>query len=271
MKPAKAIPLTPGRRGLASLAGKLPLYGLALLILLPFGLLGMLSLSRGWLFPDILPEAWTLAHWADIFRAGNSLGGSFLLSLGLSLTVAALATLLGFFTSRSIAFHPQRNRLLVLAYFPFVLSPVIYAATLYFYFVKMGLAGKLLGVLVGHLLITYPYALILLVSFWSPRMQAFEALSTTLGGSPAQTFRKVLLPLAKGILLVCFFQTFLISWFEYGLTSLIGVGKVQTLTIKVYQFVQEANPFYAALASCLLVLPPLVLLWLNKRYLFRQL
>jgi len=53
------------------------------------------------------------------------------------------------------------------------------------------------------------------------------------------------------MLLLCFFQTFLLSWFQYGLTMLVGGGQVKTLPLKVYDFVWEANVFYAALASCL--------------------
>jgi putative spermidine/putrescine transport system permease protein len=86
-----------------------------------------------------------------------------------------------------------------------------------------------------------------------------------------QTFGKVLLPLAKGMLIICFFQTFLLSWFEYGLTSIIGLGKIQTLTIKVFMYIKEANYFYGALSSCLLVLPPVILLYLNKKYIFKSL
>lgn len=68
---------------------------------------------------------------------------------------------------------------------------------------------------------------------------------------------------------MCFFQAFLISWFEYGLTTLIGIGKVQTLTVKVFQYIGEANIFHAALASLLLALPPAGLLWVNKQVLFK--
>jgi putative spermidine/putrescine transport system permease protein len=81
----------------------------------------------------------------------------------------------------------------------------------------------------------------------------------------------VVLPVALPQLLVCFFQTFLISWFEYGLTTIIGVGKVQTLTLKVYQYIGEANIFYAALSSCIIVFPPAIFLWINKRFVFSKL
>jgi len=80
----------------------------------------------------------------------------------------------------------------------------------------------------------------------------------------------VLIPMSKLALLICFFQTFLISWFEYGLSSVIGLGQVRTLTIAVYQYIGESNQFVAALASCLIALPPLLLLWFNQRFVFRQ-
>ncbi|MDX1591815.1 MAG: hypothetical protein R3283_07625, partial [Balneolaceae bacterium] len=61
-----------------------------------------------------------------------------------------------------------------------------------------------------------------------------------------------------------------ISWFEYGLTQFIGVGKVQTLTVMVYRYVSEANPYLAALAGVLLILPPITLLLINRKYLLQN-
>src|SRR5262249_62243642 len=89
------------------------------------------------------------------------------------------------------------------------------------------------------------------------------------GGGTAPLSRRALLPLSRGALLLCFFQTFLISWFQYGLTILIGGGAVETLPMKVYDYVNEGNPAYAALAGCLLVVPPVALLWINRRLLWR--
>ena len=75
--------------------------------------------------------------------------------------------------------------------------------------------------------------------------------------------------MAMPMLLLCWFQAFLISWFEYGMTAILGLGRVRTPTVHTYQLISEASPYAAAVACCLLALPPLVLLWLNKRALFR--
>lgn len=246
-------------------------YLISALILLPFGLLLGLSFAGGWRFPELLPEFWTLAHWQQLFRLEGDLGHSLGLSIMISLLVALVATTSGFLTSRFIAFSPFRERYLILAYCPFVLSPVVYAACIHYFFIKMGLSGHIGGVLLGQLIIAYPFAVIICQGHWTERIKSMEQLVATLGGSRAEAFRKVILPLSQGILLVCFFQSFLISWFEYGLTTLIGVGKVQTMTLKVFQYINEADFYLAALSSWLLFLPPAILLWFNKRFVFREL
>jgi hypothetical protein len=40
--------------------------------------------------------------------------------------------------------------------------------------------------------------------------------------------------------------------------------------LKVFLYIQEANPPMAALSSALLILPPAILLWFNRQYVFKQ-
>jgi len=242
---------------------------IAVACIFPVLLLLFLSVSRNWIFPAVLPQQFSINNWVDAFAPGSGIAHSFFLTLCLSLSVAALATVAGFFCSKLIAYHKNKNALLLLAYLPFVLSPVIFAVCLRFYFIKLTLTGTFGGVMLAHLIIAFPYSVIFFTGFWNQQIKQYEMVVQTLGGSAGDAFRTLIVPAAKTMLLVCFFQCFLIVWFEYGLTSVIGYGKVQTLTIKVYQFLTEANLFYAALSSCLLVLPPVLLLWLNKQIIFR--
>ena len=243
---------------------------LVFLVLFPFAYLVVLSMASGWRFPNVLPEEFGLKNWRVIFGSEAGLLRSFVSSLIISLSVAIVSTLFGFLISKTVFYHPKKRILNLLTYFPYVLAPVVFAVCLSYFFLKLGLFGNMTGVIVAQFLITFPYALLFFSSFWNKKIKSYEDLTATLGGTPLQTFTKVLLPLAKSMLLICFFQTFLISWFEYGLTSIIGIGKVQTLTIKVFLFIKEANYFYGALACCLLIFPPVALLYLNKRYVFKN-
>ncbi len=252
------------------MAKRLLKYAFIALLLVPFGFLLMLSLGRGWAYPEVFPRQWTLENWHFVWGAQAGLGRSTLLSLAISLGIAAPVTLAGFWVSKHIAYSRRRRFWLVLAYLPYVLAPAVLAACLQAFFFRAELSGKVWGVVLAQLFITFPYGVIFFSGFWNEQMRAMEQLAATLGGRPRQAYARVLIPVGRGALMTCFFQIFLISWFEYGLTMLIGVGKVQTLTLKVFQYVGEANIFFAALTGCLLVLPPLVLLWLNKRYVFAR-
>lgn len=243
---------------------------LVILVLFPFGYMILLSLSSDWRYPDVWPGYIGLKNWKVITGSEVGLLESFASSMLISISVGTVSTLAGFLISRTVFYHPRKRLLSVLTYFPYILAPVVFAACLSYFFLKMGLFGNITGVITAQFLITFPYALLFFSSFWNKKIKNYEDLTATLGGNRRQTFRKVLLPLAKSMLLICFFQTFLISWFEYGLTSIIGIGKVQTLTIKVFLFIKESNYYYGALACCLLIFPPVVLLYFNKRYVFKN-
>ncbi len=243
---------------------------LLLLFLLPFAYLLALSFASEWRFPALLPLGWTLDRWTDLSGTGGNWASSALTSLALATVVGLLSTGTGFFTAWQLSAGQKHGLWLRLAYLPYAFSPVIYAHCLKFFFNVSDLSGTFLGVLLAQFILTYPFAILLFFSHFDHALQAMEELTYTLGGSARTVFWRVLIPVSRAALLVCFFQTFLISWFEYGLTSVIGLGQVRTLTIAVYQYIGEANQYVAALASCLVCLPPLVLLWLNQRFVFRS-
>ena len=170
-------------------------------------------------------------------------------------------------TARTVADHPRRRAACCsLAYLPFAASPVILGVCLLYVYIRLGLVATVAGVVLAHTIFAYAFAVVFWVPFWNPEKRAYEDLVRTLGGTRTDALRRVLLPLvARGRCSLCFFQTFLISWFQYGLTLLVGSGKVETLPLRVYAYVGEANLGYAAVASVLLVLPPLVLSWINRR------
>ena len=88
------------------------LLGLALVF--PFIFLLALSFFRKWRFPDILPGAWTEENWLYLFSMQGRSGWLVLgLSLLISLLVAGISTISGFLTSRFIAWHKAKQKLLL--------------------------------------------------------------------------------------------------------------------------------------------------------------
>lgn len=245
-----------------------PLFVVFLLI--PVTVLLILALGTQWAWPEVLPKHWTLSNWNRASGSEQQLYAGFFTSLAIASSVALSATLFGFLTSRSIAYAKHGNRWLISAYSPYVISPILYAIWIHIFFVRGNLAGTLAGVLIGQFLLAYPYSVIFFQGFWTRKIKAYEELSATLGSSFRKTQLKVILPMATGMITVCLFQCFLISWFEFGLTSLIGVGKIKTLPIMVYTFVQEANIHLAAVASLMLVLPIFAISYFRRSWILKR-
>lgn len=249
---------------------KLTLGILCLSFLIPFGVLIYLSFSTQWFYPSLAAHPFTLEYWRSFFDGRSGLFQSTGLSVFISLTVSFFATAGGFFISRGISYYTSGRWWLVSAYFPYVIAPVVLAVMLNHYFLQIGLSGTLAGVMTAQILITLPYAVIFFYGYWNQNIRNFENLVDTMGGDFIQKMRHAILPSAKGLLVICFFQCYLISWFEYGLTQFIGVGKVETLTIMVYRYVAESNPYLAALAGTLLIIPPIILLFVNRKFIFQK-
>lgn len=249
---------------------KLFVAALVVLFGLPFGLLVLLAVAQAWRFPAALPPAYSLGAFRHILAADNDLLAGLGHSLLLAGTVAVLATTAGFALARAIGKSQWANRWEAASYLPYALPPVLLATLIQPFILRLHLSGSAWGVLVGLLLIALPFATLLLRSFWTPQTAEYEHLARTLGCTAVQAFRQVMLPLAWPLLRTALFQTFLISWFDFGLTNVLSVGKVRTLTVQVFAYVGEANSQLAAVASLLLVLPPALLLWLNRAALLRK-
>lgn len=238
--------------------------GLSVLIGLPFVLLLLLALGQVWRFPDVLPPTYSLDAFARILSSDSGLLNGLGLSLALSTTVAVVATGLGFVMARAVARSSRPDWWVTVSYLPYALPPVLLAVVIQPSIIRLHLSGSLGGVILGMLLITVPFTTLFFRSFWSRQARQYEQLAQTLGCTPAQALTRVLLPLARPLLVTCLFQTFLIGWFDFGLTNFLSVGKVRTLTVQVFTYVREANSRLAAVASLLLILIPALLLWLNK-------
>ena len=242
-------------------------WALSVLLVLPLVLLALLSLARHWTWPALLPTELQARQWQDLIADSNALSAVVLRSLGMGIGVAVLATTLGFVSSRSVVRHPRQGQLLALLHMPFAISPVVLGVSLLFTFLQLHLAGHVAGVMLAQLIFAYAYAVILLSGFWNPQVLTLAELAISLGARRRQVWLQVLVPLARPLLLVCLFQTFLISWFDYVLTLLIGNSQVATLTVSLYQYFNSGDIRLAATCSLLLLVPPLLALGINHRLL----
>lgn len=238
---------------------------LSLIMIAPLLVLGLLSVAVQWRYPSLWPSAFHHRLWLDLLHDGSALGLAFLASGLIAAAVSVLATVGGLCTSERIARHQHHSALLRLAVLPFAVSPVVMALSLDYGFIRLHWAGTVPGLILAQTLFAYAYATLLLNSLWSPRMVALSNLAASLGASRRQLWTRVRLPLGSAVIGVCLFQTFLMSWFDFALARIIGAGRVVTLPIKVFEYFGSGDLRLAAASGLLLMLPPMLMLVLNRK------
>jgi len=117
------------------------------------------------------------------------------------------------------------------------------------------LAFSFAGLLVGSVIYSLPFAVQPMVSVFAAVDGAYVEAAAGLGASPWRTFWSVVLPLTRGSLLTSAVLTFTHTVGEFGVVLMLGgniPGATQTLSISLYDKVQEFN--YAAANRTALVL-----------------
>ena len=123
------------------------------------------------------------------------------------------------------------------------------------------------GLVIGSLLYSLPFAVQpFAASFGSVDLKLLHA-SASLGHSPAQTFRRVVIPLSKAGLVTGFTLSFAHTLGEFGVVLMVGgniPGVTRTISIDIYDRVQEAQ--YAGANSTAIVLLMISFLLLSVVY-----
>ncbi|MBA3909001.1 MAG: spermidine/putrescine ABC transporter [Rhodobacter sp.] len=146
-------------------------------------------------------------------------------SMIVSVTTAILATALGVFAARATTRYrfPAKAGIMGLIMLPLVLPEMIVAMSLLVVLLAIGVPLSIFTIILGHVLITTPFAVAILSSAFQSLDRSLEEASYDLGETALSTFRLIVLPLVMpGIissLLICFtisLDEFIIAYFLGG-------------------------------------------------------
>lgn len=234
----------------------------------PYLLLVWLSLGSGWSYPNLAPDRIDFRPWQAFIGGSGGLWRGAMTAAMLSPCVATCGTLIGVLIGRQV--HRRRGIWIYLAYLPFVCSPVITGICLLDLFIRLNLASTLTGVFLIQTVFASAYAVILFSEMWSSELERYEQVVQTLGGGRWDTFRHAVWPRLGRLMIVCWLQTLLFSWLDYGLVSVIGGGIVPSLTLNVIAYIREASINQAAQAAIVLIIPPIPLMLVFANLLARR-
>jgi molybdate transport system permease protein len=130
------------------------------------------------------------------------------------------------------------------------------------------LAFTFAGLVVGSMLFSLPFAVQPLVVAFSAVPRELTETAAVLGASPMTVFRRITLPLSRASFLTAAVLTFTHTVGEFGVVLMIGgdiPGVTRTLSLSIYDQVQETNYAAANRTSLLLIALSFVALLLVYR------
>ncbi len=246
------------RRALLHRAGR---GGLAVALLAPLGVFALSALSLRWFYPQPFPTEWTITTLQRTLSDPRVIAGA-RDGLTIAIAVTALSLAIGYPAARVLGLRrfAGRQAAWTLLFLPTVVPPLAIGMGLNIVFLRAGLAGTLIGVILAHLVPTLPYVIFTLAGAFARYDEGFEHQALALGAGRLRTLFTISLPLLAPGLLVAGLFAFLISWSQYLLTLLVGSGRILTLPVLVFSAAAGGNPATTAALSLIFLGPPLVVI-----------
>jgi putative spermidine/putrescine transport system permease protein len=248
---------------------RLATAALVLWLILPLIPLAIWSFAKGWRFPSLFPQEWTLRAWETALSDRTGVVESLWITGAIALLATALAILIGVPAGRALSLLHFRGKSAVQALIlaPLIVPGLAAALGLHAVFLHLGLTNTFTGVVLVHLIPTLPYMIIIMTGIFANHDPSFEAQARSLGATPWQTFRHITLPAILPGIVVGGLFCFLVSWSQYILTLLIGGGRVQTLPLLLFSFATSGRNDLTGAISIIYILPGILILILTARHL----
>ena len=174
-------------------------------------------------------------HWYREFAGNSELRGTLATSAIVAAVSSVGAVVLGVLASIALARRRFRGKALVSALLlsPLVIPYVVFGIALLLLFHTFGVQRSMLTVIIGHIVISLPYTILVLV----PRLQqidvGLEEAAYDLGAEPFTTFRAVVFPLILPATFSALLIAITTSFDEYAVASFV-VGTRITFPIYLY-------------------------------------
>jgi putative spermidine/putrescine transport system permease protein len=229
-------------------------------LLLPVVFIGALSFgsSRWLIFP---PPSWTLQWYQDVFSDPRWLEST-LTSIKVAILVSITSVLLALPASFALVRGSFPGRQWLKGFFmtPMVMPVVVFAVALYALFLRIGLSGTLVGFVLAHTVLAFPFAVVAIVNSLQGFDKSIEDAAVLCGATPLQAKLKITLPSIRLGLLSAALFSFLMSWDEVVVAIFMASPTLQTLPVRIWGALrQDLSPAIAAV-STLLVLTTLAVM-----------
>jgi spermidine/putrescine transport system permease protein len=194
-------------------------------------------------------------HWYSAFLHNADLRSALETSAIIAAFSSVGAVMLGILASIALTRRRFRGKAAVSALLlsPLVIPYLVFGISLLLLFHQLGVPRSLLTVVIGHIVISLPYTILVLVPRLDQIDASLEEAAFDLGASRLRTFRSITLPLILPAVVSAFLIAFTTSFDEYAVASFV-VGTRVTFPIYLYSALRFPNQLPQVIAVAVVVL-----------------
>ncbi len=238
----------------------------ALLIYMPFLMIALKSIGRGWFGRLWLPPELTLDwyRWAVEVTNIPEITKNTLIIAALAVT---MSTLIGIPTGWALGRRgiPGKELLMAMILLPRMIPPIAYALGVAQIFYRLHLINTHFGVALAHVAICAPYAILVLSATFEGLDERVLEAAAVCGANSLRTFFHVVLPLILPGILSSMIFTFTTSYNEFTLTLMTYGKDTMTLPVRTYIAMGEGYWEVTSAMSIILVIPSIIVLFMIQR------
>ncbi|MBN9060800.1 MAG: ABC transporter permease [Rhizobiales bacterium] len=212
------------------------------------------------------PSSWSL-RWYGEFLADQRMLGAFRVSLIMAALVTSATLLIALPAAYVIVRLKTAGSEFLYNLFtsPLLLPTIVLGLAILIIFASAGLLGTYTGIALGHLVLTLPYALRILVTALGGAPIIIEEAAASLGARPFTVFRRITLPTIAPGLFSAGALSFLVSFDEVVITLFLAGPRVTTLPVEMFRRLDtRSDPMIAAISVLTISMTLLVVLIVHR-------
>lgn len=194
---------------------------------------------------------------------------SFRISVVVAVASAAVALCFAVPAGLAIARYRFFGRDALNAFFmsPLMIPHVVLGIAFLRFLTQIGLAGTTLGLMIGHIVIIFPFAMRMILASASGMDRRIEDAASSLGAGRFTIYRRIILPLIIPGIASGFALSFIQSFDEATMTIFVASPTTTTLPVRMFNYIQDSiDPLICAVSALLILLTVVVMAVLDRIY-----
>lgn len=242
-------------------------YATALFLVLPSAIVVATSFSTTQ-YITFPPQGFSLDWYRALFD-DSEFQSAFIVSIEVAALAALTAT--GLAIGAALALErfeiPGHAAVSAALLGPLMVPGVALAIGMLFFLTAVGLIDGLLGLVIAHSVVVFPFALRVLLSAMGGVREEFERCAAVLGASPLVVLRRVTIPLMAPGLAAAGLLSSIISFNNFSITVFVAGPTTQTIPLVIFARTQyTATPELSAAATVLLLASIVMIFALDRLF-----